>query len=155
MTSVSDFVRTHFFPLWQQGYFLSIFGGEKEALILDCLMYFTDFDEETGAHTLLRLDPSDPTYHDGCCSVCNRAEDEKAEWKNGSVICPLCSKWTKPWTLTEKSYRGTFKINPGEPATLLPLKEGVTYPEKTFQISGEAMVSAVCEALSQAHLYDI
>ena len=155
MTSLSDFERTHFLPLWEQGYFLSVFGEDTDGLIIDCVMYFTDFDEETGSHTLLRTNPSEPTYQEGSCVTCARMQEEKGEWKNGSIMCPRCCKWTKPWTITKKSYRGIFKINPGEPATLLPQKKGITYPEKTFQISGETMVSAVCQALTQAYLYDI
>jgi hypothetical protein len=156
------FEKIHFSPLCEYGYFVSCSrreSGEGESgskkIIVDCILYFTDFDEETGAYTLLRISPSNPLYQDGVCVGCGNGDNQtNTEWKRGSIACPCCGEWTRPWVMKKKEFRGMFKLNPGNAATFVPLESDSSLPEGVSQISSEHMISAISEALRTAHLYD-
>jgi hypothetical protein len=149
-----------FSPLWEHGYFVNIFSesrsNESSEVVVNCILYFTDVDVETGGYTLLRLNDSDPIYQNGFCVACDNTQGYNTGFQRGSITCPLCSNWTMPWTLTKKDFRGIFKLNPGEPATFLPLETAnLKLPEGTSQIYGEQMIWAISQALSKAHLYKL
>jgi len=116
------FENTHLLPLESEGYFVSIFGNGSEpgSLIIDCDIYLMDTTEDGSPTKPFCFDRLTQPVRDyeGACICCE--ETGERQWTNGSVACPLCQAWTKPWSIVKRSFRGIFKVVLGEPAILIP-----------------------------------
>lgn len=151
MSSQASFEFKYLYPLVEHGYFASIFFTEDDTACIDCLTYFTDYDAETGSHNLLRLNPSDPSMHEGKCMACNEtrynSKGEVRSWTANSIMCPTCMTWTKPYAMTQEHYRANFKIIPGMPAEFLcvigPYNQSM--PEHMIHCISEALTPAYAE----------
>lgn len=116
------FENTRLRPLESEGYFVSIFGTGTEpgSLIIDCNIYLMDTAEDGSPTKPFCFDRLTQPVRDyeGACICCE--ESGGRQWTNGSVACPLCHTWTKPWSIVQRSFRGIFKVVLGEPAILIP-----------------------------------
>jgi hypothetical protein len=117
-----DFAQTHLHDLQAEGYFVSIFGNGSEpgTLIVDCKINLMDTAEDGSPTKPFCFDPltQSPRDPEGACICCEGTHER--QWTKGSVMCPLCLEWTKPWSITQRLFRGIFKIVPGDPAILIP-----------------------------------
>lgn len=148
---IEQFLR----PLCTQGLFVSIFGwNDTKTLIIDCELYFTDTDENGDPAGLFCVDPveklrfaRDAQNRCICCEQ-NTLESGPIRYQRGSIMCPICSAWTKPGTLRERHFRGLFRYVVGE----VPFFVGVGSGEKCLpdQMTNKEQIEAITGALIKA-----
>lgn len=148
---MSAFEQKYLWPLRAEGYFVSIVSSalsQPDTYELDCVMYITDRDD-FGATVLLRYFPdTDPIRDDeNECIACASSGEVKREFKRGSICCPLCGDWTKPWAMKEMKQRGTFKIAP-EGASFV---KGCVLPPGFDEMRSEHVIHCISEALKEAY----
>jgi len=152
MSAMDEFEKKYFEPLREEAYFVSVFGPGPEpfTLIIDCSVYLNDVDWAGGSTGVVRVGRHDPLREDDKCVGCSAKTNETREWKRGSIICPLCSTWSAPWSLRQRPYRGIFRLEPGKPGKLVPeLMTDLEQPKMT----NDHMVKTISDALRQASLY--
>lgn len=98
--------------LRSEGYFVSIVPKE-DYFIVECRIYITDRDDETGIINILEV-PEGPIDHcsgevrdeNNKCLGCKSIPGEVRTLTRGCISCPLsCGSFTRPFALTEKVYR--------------------------------------------------
>jgi hypothetical protein len=137
-------------PLSAQGLFVSIFGwNDPTTLIIDCALYFTDTDEQGNPASLFTLDSVDKMRNTrdakNCCICCDKLPENTVAYKHGSIICPVCSAWTKPGTLRERHFRGLFHFVVGEPPSFVGPAGGL--PNR---MTNKEQIEAITGALIKA-----
>ena len=95
--------------LRSEGFFVTILSKEED-YIVECRIYITDHDEETGTINILEV-PKDQLVDDNeKCLACKTSPGEVRIMARGCISCPLlCGSFTRPFALTEKVYRA--KLN--------------------------------------------
>lgn len=134
-----------------QGYFVTLFSGDTDTLVIDCQMYFTDTDEGGGPASPLCLGPEHARRDSkfrcvGCDQLPqNMVASGSRQYMKGSILCPVCGAWTQPYMLKERRFRGVFHLVPGGPAQILepPSEKG----GHTWMTNKE-MIRAISEALT-------
>jgi hypothetical protein len=139
--------RTRLASLSAQGYFVTVFSGDTETLVIDCDMYFTDTDETGGPASPLCLGPGDARRDSNLrCVGCDQLpQNTGTSWSKGSILCPVCGMWTQPYTLKQRHFRGVFKLVTGGPAQILDPpseKGGHTW------MTNEEMIQTISAALN-------
>jgi len=142
-------------PLCAQGLFVSIFGwNDAQTLIIDCALYFTDTDEQGNPASLFSVDSVNKMRNgENHCICCEQLPQHLApggprQYSPGSIVCPICSAWTKPGTLRQRQFRGLFRFAVGEPPAFLgPAGGQKGLPQK---MTNEEQIQAITEALSNA-----
>jgi hypothetical protein len=115
--------------LRSEGYFVSIVPKE-DYFILECRIYITDRDDETGTINILEVpegssDPFSGEVRDenNKCLGCKSIPGEVRTLTRGCISCPLsCGSFTRPFALTEKIYRtklGTDLSMPSQMASTI------------------------------------
>ena len=98
--------------LRSEGYFVSIMPHDNH-YIVECRIYITDKDDETG--TLDLLEVPEALIHNNAqlqnenerCLGCKSIPGEVRTLTRGCISCPLsCGSFTRPFALTEKIYKG-------------------------------------------------
>ena len=145
--------QTYLAPLKEQGYFVTIFGegSQHNSLIIDCSMYFTDTDEGGGPANPICHTAGDPCRDEGGhCVACENLPQCIRSWGNGSVMCPFCRGWTKPWTMQQRNFRAIFQLLPDGTAIIQERATGYkdTLPSKW--ISNPEMIQVIADALAPA-----
>jgi hypothetical protein len=112
--------------LKQYGYFVLYTMLEENKVAVTCILYLTDYDDETGVKNYLTIDPRLPERDENdCCVACEgfRSTDPRYEpvtfVRRGMAVCPLCLEWTAPWKFIERIYKGEFLLIEGQPAVQL------------------------------------
>jgi hypothetical protein len=144
-------------PLCTQGLFVSIFGwNDMKTLIVDCELYFTDTDENGNPARLFCVDSveklrfaRDAQNRCICCEQ-NTLESGPTRYQRGSIMCPICSAWTKPGTLRQRSFRGLFHFAAGE----VPFFVGPGGGDKCLpaQMTNAEQIEAITAALLSVEL---
>ena len=97
------FEKKYLRPLAQEGYFVNIAAIEyPDILSINCYTYITDYDEEVGYSSILRVNYNDPLVCEDKCVACDTpsTNENSCEWiPKGSTMCPLCHTLTKPWSM--------------------------------------------------------
>ncbi|NBO53223.1 MAG: hypothetical protein EBU84_01225 [Actinobacteria bacterium] len=114
--------------LSSEGYFVTIYreGEQKNTLVVDCRMFFTDTDEAGGPASPFCIGPGEPRRTaDNRCVACDQHPQSYATPYvtgriKGSAICPLCSCQVKQHTLKSRRFRGIFRLIRDGPAEILP-----------------------------------
>ena len=114
--------------LSSEGYFVTIHseGEQKNTLVVDCRMFFTDTDESGGPASPFCIGPTEPRRTaDNRCVACDQHPQSYATPYvtgriKGSAICPLCSCQVKRHTLKSRRFRGIFRLVRDGPAEILP-----------------------------------
>ena len=98
--------------LRSEGYFVSI-TPHDDHYIVECRIYITDKDDETGTINLLEV--PEALIHNNAqlqnenerCLGCKSIPGEVRTLTRGCISCPLsCGSFTRPFALTEKIYKG-------------------------------------------------
>ena len=145
-------MNSYFEPMRAHGYFVNIVGRGPEPDTYDvcCEMYITDRDEFS-VSTTLRYDVRAGDGVRGSCNECigcggGGAESEPRTFKRGSIACPLCGEWTRPWAMRKVDCTGRFKMaNNGSAEFIKSLKPG------TYAMASVHMIEAICDALEEAY----
>jgi len=108
--------------LQSEGYFVSIVPKE-DYFILECRIYITDTDDETGTINILELTEGRVRDENDKCLGCKSIPGEVRTLTRGCISCPLsCGSFTRPFALTEKVYRtklGTDLSMPSQMASTI------------------------------------
>jgi hypothetical protein len=97
--------------LQSEGYFVSI-APKEEDYILECRIYITDRDDETGTINILEVPEGDLRDENNKCLGCKSIPGEVRTLTRGCISCPLsCGSFTRPFALTEKIYRAKLGSN--------------------------------------------
>lgn len=139
-------------PLCKQGLFISIFGWyDCKTLIVDCELYFTDTDENGDPARLFCVDSvekrrfaRDAQNRCICCEQ-NTLESGPTRYQQRSISCPICSAWTKPGSLRQRSFRGLFHFAVGETPFFVAPVGGKGLPDR---MTNPEQIDAITEALS-------
>ena len=145
-------------PLRTQGLFVDIFGwNDRTTLIIDCSLYSTDTDEQGNPASLFAVDSVDKMHNarhtNNRCICCDQLPQhtvgsDPMPYRHGSITCPICSAWTKPGTLRQRSFRGLFHFAVGEPPSFVGSAGGEKgLPDK---MTNSEQIEAITEALSLA-----
>ena len=133
--------------LQEKGLFVRILGesSEPNTLIVECSIYVTDHDDETGVTTILEI-PDGPVKENGRCVACDCLVESYTTTpialKKGCIQCPLgCGGVTKPWALRERKYHGIFKLGKSV--------QKVAWEPFSLKVGPmpSAIVQEICEAL--------
>jgi hypothetical protein len=121
MSSYAEYESQHLQHLRSEGLFVRILGEADFncCVKVECSIYITDIDDETGTINILQVHEDEPLRSDehGLCVACRAEEDEVRPTVRGSVECPLCGVQTTPWYLRKRTYSGTFIVGgSGAPA---------------------------------------
>lgn len=146
--SHADYERMYMQPLRAEGLFVRILGeGDyNHSVKVECRIYVTDFDEETGTTEILQVYEGEPLRSDehGQCIACRAEEGDERPQLRGSVECPLCGVQTMPWGLRMRRYCADFILFGAGPAILFDPQadEGVKpMPPMMGQMIGEALTN--------------
>ena len=101
----NHFYLKHLKPLREDGLFVSLHQKEDD-LIVECRIYITDQDQETRTINILEVRGDDVRDDNMKCVACEAHLGEMRTPVRGSISCPLCCSYTKPYALVEKVYRG-------------------------------------------------
>jgi hypothetical protein len=146
------FEKKYLHPLAQEGYFVNIAAIEyPDILSINCDTYITDYDDETGFSSILRVNYDDPLVCEDKCVACDApsTNENACEWvPKGSTMCPLCHTWTKPWSMRRRSFYGIFKVIPGQPAELIDIRGGRA-SEYQIKLISKALRNAASEYFSK------
>ena len=101
--------------LRSEGYFVSITPHDDD-YIVECRIYITDRDDETGTINLLEV-PQELVYDNAqirneneACFGCKSIAGEVRTLTRGCISCPLsCGSFTRPFALIEKIYKGKLE----------------------------------------------
>jgi hypothetical protein len=108
-----DQIHYKLLALRAEGYFVSITPKEED-LILECRIYITDRDDETGTINILEVPEGHVRDENEKCLGCKSVPGEMRTLTRGCISCPLsCGSFTRPFTLTEKVYRAKLGANLG------------------------------------------
>lgn len=156
MSSYADYEKMHLEPLRAEGLFVRILGeGDyNQTVKVECCLFITDIDDETGTTNLLEMHEGDPLRSDehGLCVACRAEEGQVRPALRGTVECPLCGVQTTPWWLRERRYCADFLLFGSGPAILFDAEadEGVKpMPPKIAEMIGEAL------SLYELHTYEL
>lgn len=148
MSSYAAYEEKYLAPLRAEGLFVSILGeGDYNYSVkVECRLYVTDIDEETGTTELLQVYEGEPLRSDehSLCVACRAEEGEVRPSVRGSVKCPLCGVQTMPWALRERRYCADFLLFGNGPAILFDAEadEGVkAMPRMMGEMIGEALTN--------------
>ena len=101
--------------LRSEGYFVSI-TPHNDDYIVECRIYITDRDDETGTVNLLEVptaliyDNAQLRNENEKCLGCKSIPGEERELTRGCISCPLsCGSFTRPFALIEKIYKGKLE----------------------------------------------
>ena len=110
--------------LSSEGYFVNICSEveEKNTLIVECSMFFTDTDENGDPARPFCIEKDEPRLtKDNRCVACDEIPCMYlSERITNSVICPICSSHVKKGAFKTRRFRGIFRIVPNGPAQILP-----------------------------------
>jgi hypothetical protein len=100
-----DLIHYKLQSLRSEGYFVSI-SPKEEDYIIECRIYITDRDDETGIINVLELREGQVRDENNKCLGCKSVPGEVRILTRGCISCPLaCGSFTRPFALTEKVYR--------------------------------------------------
>ena len=108
-----NMIRQKLLSLRAEGYFVSI-APKEEDYILECRIYITDKDDETGTINILEIPEHEVRDENDKCLGCKSVPGEVRTLSRGCISCPLgCGSFTKPFALIEKIYRTKLGSNLG------------------------------------------
>lgn len=156
MSSYADYEKMYLEPLRAEGLFVRILGEGfyNHSVKVECCLYITDIDDETGTTNLLEMREGDPLRSDehGLCVACRAEEGQVRPTLRGTVECPLCGVQTTPWWLRERRYCADFLFFGSGPAIIFnaEAEEGVKpMPPMMAEMIGEAL------SLYELHAYEV
>jgi hypothetical protein len=84
------------------------------------------------------------------CICCNELPQKTGPYKHGSIVCPICSAWTKPGTLRQRHFRGLFHFAVGEtPFFIAPTAGEGGLPDR---MTNPEQIEAITQALSSGRI---
>jgi hypothetical protein len=148
MSSYTAYEKEHMESLRAEGLFVTILGeGDYDHSVkVECRIYVTDVDYETGTTNLLQVYEGEPLRSEehNQCIGCKAEEGQQRPCVRGSIACPLCGVQTMPYWLRERRYCADFILFGNGPAILFDAEadEGVKpMPPMMGQMIGEALTN--------------
>jgi len=100
-----DLINNKLRSLRSEGLFVNI-TQKEDYFIVECKVYITDQDEDTGTINILELWDHESRDENEKCLGCKSFPGEVHQVSRGCISCPLgCGSFTRPYALTEKVYR--------------------------------------------------
>ena len=150
----AEIERLYINPLQAHGYFVHIVGQGQQpnTLLLECTLYLTDTGEDGTPNNPLCIGPAESIVHEGRCIACQASLMEAGvgsrQQQRGSIVCPLCSGWTLPWSIRTRKFQGEFQLIPEENEVDYIYPKGADPLNGTPRIRSKEQIELICNALS-------
>lgn len=150
----AEIERLYLNPLQAHGYFVHIVGQGQQpnTLLLECTLYLTDTGEDGTPNNPLCIGPAESIVHEGRCIACQASLMEAGvgsrQQQRGSIVCPLCSGWTLPWSIRTRKFQGEFQLIPEENEVDYIYPKGADPLNGTPRIRSKEQIELICNALS-------
>lgn len=150
----AEIERLYLNPLQAHGYFVHIVGQGQQpnTLLLECTLYLTDTGEDGTPNNPLCIGPAESIVHEGRCIACQASLMEAGvgsrQQQRGSIVCPLCSGWTLPWSIRTRKFQGEFQLIPEENEVDYIYPKGADPLNGTPRIRSKEQIELICDALS-------